>query len=176
MALHPTSNKKAMEMKRLFRNLFNARRWHAFLFSPLWLGLPVAAAVAFGVVWGMFSLSSDPEIASRCLRSAMISGGCTAFAWILGMFAASGPDSEEGDVPDDCLADAGNAASCSEPWRERLKLAGWCLLFLLLISVPDIRRVICDSRPVLAGVAGVVTKLFAIVAVAVPVYISMRRR
>lgn len=162
-------------MKKWFRNLFSARRWQAFIFSPLWLGLPVAAVLAFGVVWGMFSLSSDPEVAASCVRGALVSGGCTAFGWILGMFAASGPD-----VPDkDEDAAAGKpAASATDagPWRGWLALAGWSLLFLLLISIPDIRRVVGDGRPVIVGVAGVVSKLFAVVAVVIPVYVTMHRR
>lgn len=162
-------------MKKWVRNLFSARRWHAFIFSPLWLGLPVAAALAFGVVWVMYSLSSDPEVAARCVRGALISGGCTAFAWILGMFAASGPDIP--DKEENAAADKSAASTTdSGPWRGWFALAGWCLLFLLLISIPDIRMVVGEGRPVIVGVVGVVTKLFAVVAVVIPVYVTMHRR
>ena len=36
--------------------------------------------------------------------------------------------------------------------------------------------VVGEGRPVIVGVVGVVTKLFAVVAVVIPVYVTMHRR
>lgn len=151
--------------------MFSPERLRAFVRTPLWLGLPVAAIVAFAVIWAI--CASSPAV-DNPFKSATVSAVCVAIGWVLGIWASVTPDNEKDDEKDDDM----NADTVDDVpiLRARLTVAVLLLGFLAIISIPDICRVVEDGRPVAIGIAGFMTKLLGIAAVAIPVWLRLRCR
>ena len=68
-------------------------RFRSFVCNRLWIGVLPAFVAGFGIVLLLlvFSRESTPE---RSLVRASIAGGLCVFGWILGIWAATGPDPE----------------------------------------------------------------------------------
>lgn len=153
-----------MTMKRFF----SADRLRAFIRTPLWFGLPAAAVAGFAAVWAICTASPAVD---NPLKSAAISSVCVAAGWILGIWASAAPDStEKGSDETD------NVENDASVLRTRFTLIALLLLFLAIISIPDILRVVEDGRPAAIGIAGFTTKLLGIAAVIIPVWLRLRNR
>lgn len=68
-------------------------RFRMFIRNRLWIGLPPAFVAGFGVVL-LLLVSGGESTPERSLVRASIAGGLCVFGWILGVWAATGPDSE----------------------------------------------------------------------------------
>lgn len=70
-------------------------RFRMFIRNRLWIGLPPAFVAGFGVVL-LLLVSGGESTPERSLVRASIAGSLCVFGWILGVWAATGPDSEPG--------------------------------------------------------------------------------
>ena len=68
-------------------------RFRMFIRNRLWIGLPPAFVAGFGVVL-LLLVSGGESTPERSLVRASIAGGLCVFGWILGVWAATGPDPE----------------------------------------------------------------------------------
>ena len=121
---------------------------------------------------GVPSRARTPE---RSLVRASIAGGLCVFGWILGIWAATGPDPE---------ADS-NAENPEQASGDRFAPRGlrWCLWVLCggaaicyAVFSPSIGRIVEGERTVLEGAAEIVSKVLTVVCVIVPVWLAERAR
>lgn len=149
-------------------------RFRSFVCNRLWIGVLPAFVVGFGIVLLLlvFSRESTPE---RSLVRASIAGGLCVFGWILGVWAATGPDPE---------ADS-NAENPEQASEDRLAARGlrWWLWVLgggfaacYVVFSPSIERIVEGERTVLEGTAEIVSKVLTVVCVIVPVWLAERAR
>lgn len=149
-------------------------RFRSFVCNRLWIGVLPAFVAGFGIVLLLlvFSRESTPE---RSLVRASIAGGLCVFGWILGIWAATGPDPE---------ADS-NAENPEQASGDRFAPRGlrWCLWVLCggaaicyAVFSPSIGRIVEGERTVLEGAAEIVSKVLTVVCVIVPVWLAERAR
>ncbi len=137
--------------------------WPQFIRSRWWWWLPVVGVLAFGV--NFLLLKADSETASRALSRGLVAAGCVAFGWALGIWASVQPDRKTAFVLDE------EPESSS---KDRLYVWILSLIMILLIFMPDIRRVVSDGKPLVVGLTGALVKLMTIVAVCIPVWLTIR--
>ena len=153
------------------RKIFSVHRLRAFIHTPLWLGVPIAAIAGFAVVWAICSASPAVD---NPLKSGIIAAGCVAFAWVLGIWTSSGVDDDEAKNAAEKAVK--NHEMSDSAVRNTIAAIGLIILFLGIIAIPDILRVVEDGRPTAIGIAGFTTKLLGIAAVIVPVWLRLRNR
>lgn len=137
--------------------------WRAFLWTPLWAGVPAAAALAFGAVFLLMRL--DPVSAGGAFIWGGISAGCVALAWVLGLVAAARPGQEETEERD---------AAFRGRWR-RVKSVVVLIALFVFVCLPDVGRV-AEGVPLVVGLCGVLTKLLCIAAIVAVLWLDSRRR
>ena len=132
-------------------------RFRMFIRNRLWIGLPPAFVAGFGVV----------------LLLASIAGGLCVFGWILGVWAATGPDSEP-------VAENSEQASGDRFAPRGLRWWLWVLCggaaICYAVFSPSIGRIVEGERTVLEGAAEIVSKVLTVVCVIVPVWLAERAR
>ena len=79
-----------------FSGLLDAGRWRMFLHSRMWLGLPVAAVVAFVVIFLLRRFGEGLPTAEALWKGA-VCALVIAFCWALGVWAAVGPEPSDDD-------------------------------------------------------------------------------
>lgn len=147
-------------------------RFRMFIRNRLWIGLPPAFVAGFGVVLLLlvFGGESTPE---RSLVRASIAGGLCVFGWILGVWAATGPDSEP-------VAENSEQASGDRFAPRGLRWWLWVLCggaaICYAVFSPSIGRIVEGERTVLEGAAEIVSKVLTVVCVIVPVWLAERAR
>lgn len=167
----PWKRKKLLEIN----GVPNRARFRAFIHNRLWIGLPPAFIAGFGIVLLLliFGGESTPE---RSLLWALISGGLCVFGWILGVWAATGPDPAEPD------SDAGNPEQVSGDRLASRGLRSWLwvlcggLMVCYALFSPSIGRIVEGERTVLEGAAEIVSEILTVVCVIVPIWLAERAR
>lgn len=149
-----------------WRKLADADRWQSFLHNSLWIGLLPAAAVGFGIAF-LIGLAGGEDPVERVLRYSYLSGGLNAFSWILGVWAAVGPDEPDTDV---------EQVNKLPQWARILIGAGGVLLLLALIGYPEWQRWYDGDRTLTLTIAALVTKITCIFCVVLPIVLQLRRR
>lgn len=149
-----------------WRKLADAGRWQSFLHNSLWIGLLPAAAVGFGIAF-LIGLAGGEDPVERVLRYSYLSGGLNAFSWILGVWAAVGPDEPDTDV---------EQVNKLPQWARILIGAGGVLLLLALIGYPEWQRWYDGDRTLTLTIAALVTKITCIFCVVLPIVLQLRRR
>lgn len=149
-----------------WRKLADAGRWQSFLHNSLWIGLLPAAAVGFGIAF-LIGLAGGEDPVERVLRYSYLSGGLNAFSWILGVWAAVGPDEPDADV---------EQVYKLPQWARILIGAGGALLLLALIGYPEWQRWYDGERTLTLTIAALVTKITCIFCVVLPIVLQLRRR
>lgn len=89
-------------------------RFRMFIRNRLWIGLPPAFVAGFGVVL-LLLVSGGESTPERSLVRASIAGGLCVFGWILGVWAATGPDPEadsNAENPEQASGDRFAPAGC----------------------------------------------------------------
>lgn len=136
-------------------------RFRMFIRNRLWIGLPPAFVAGFGVVL-LLLVSGGESTPERSLVRASIAGSLCVFGWILGIWAATGPDPE---------ADS-NAENPEQASEDRLAARGlrWWLWVLgggfaacYVVFSPSIERIVEGERTVLEGTAEIVSKVLTVV-------------
>ena len=107
-------------------------RFRMFIRNRLWIGLPPAFVAGFGVVL-LLLVSGGESTPERSLVRASIAGSLCVFGWILGVWAATGPDSEP-------VAENSEQASGDRFAPRKLR---WCGFFAvgLRYAMPSFLRV-----------------------------------
>ncbi len=146
-----------------FSGMRNADRRRAFAGSDLWIGLPIAAAAAFAIIY-MPMLLCDREAA---MRLAVMAASFASFGWIMGIWAST-------------AADEAQETEDSEEVRLTLrdKLTGLLAMLLVIAAIcyPDIKRVAIDGKPLYIGITGIAVKIISILAISIPIAIGIKRR
>ena len=149
-----------------WRKLADAGRWQSFLHNSLWIGLLPAAAVGFGIAF-LIGLAGGEDPVERVLRFSYLSGGLNAFSWILGVWAAVGPDEPDTDV---------EQVNKLPQWARILIGAGGVLLLLALIGYPEWQRWYDGERSLTLTIAALVTKISCIFCVVLPVVLQLKKQ
>lgn len=149
-----------------WRKLADAGRWQNFLHNSLWIGLLPAAAVGFGIAF-LIGLAGGEDPVERVLRFSYLSGGLNAFSWILGIWAAVGPDEPDTDV---------EQVYKLPQWARILIGVGGALLLLALIGYPDWQRWYDGERTLTLTIVALVTKISCIFCVALPIALQLKKR
>lgn len=157
---------KLLSLFEEWRKLADAGRWRSFLHNSLWIGLLPAAAVGFGIAF-LIGLAGGEDPVERVLRFSYLSGGLNAFSWMLGIWAAVGPDEPDTDV---------EQVNKLPQWARILIGAGGALLLLALISYPDWQRWYDGERTLTLTIAALVTKISCIFCVVLPVVLQLKKR
>lgn len=157
---------KLLSLFEEWRKLADAGRWQSFLHNSLWIGLLPAAAVGFGVAF-LIGLAGGEDPVERVLRYSYLGGGLNAFSWMLGIWAAVGPDEPDTDV---------EQVNKLPQWARILIGAGGALLLLALIGYPDWQRWYDGERSLTLTIAALVTKISCIFCVALPVVLQLKKR
>ncbi|WP_303175644.1 hypothetical protein [Alistipes putredinis] len=147
-------------------------RFRMFIRNRLWIGLPPAFVAGFGVVL-LLLVSGGESTPERSLVRASIAGGLCVFGWILGVWAATGPDSEP-------VAENSEQASGDRFAPRKLRWWLWILCggaaICYAVFSPSIGRIVEGERTVLEGAAEIVSKVLTVVCVIVPVWLAERAR
>lgn len=155
-----------------FSGLLDAGRWRMFLHSRMWLGLPVAAVVAFVVIFLLRRFGEGFPTAEALWKGA-VCALVIAFCWALGVWAAVGPEPSDDDGGQDGEA-VGNVGSCAA-WRGRVL----CFVLLLgafaLVCSSQISDMLGGECSLARGFGGMLLKAMAVAAVVVPVWLDSRR-
>lgn len=155
-----------------FSGLLDAGRWRMFLHSRMWLGLPVAAVVAFVVIFLLRRFGEGLPTAEALWKGA-VCALVIAFCWALGVWAAVGPEPSDDDGGQDREA-VGNVGSCAA-WRGRVL----CFVLLLgafaLVCSSQISEMLGGECSLARGFGGILLKAMAVAAVVVPVWLDSRR-
>ena len=157
-----------------------------FIRNRLWIGLPPAFVAGFGVVL-LLLVSGGESTPERSLVRASIAGGLCVFGWILGVWAATGPDPEadsNAENPQDgnykALAVNSEQASGDRFAPRGLRWWLWVLCggaaICYAVFSPSIGRIVEGERTVLEGAAEIVSKVLTVVCVIVPVWLAERAR
>lgn len=149
-----------------WRKLADAGRWQSFLHNSLWIGLLPAAAVGFGIAF-LIGLAGGEDPVERVLRYSYLSGGLNAFSWILGVWAAVGPDEPDTDV---------EQVNKLPQWARILIGASGVLLLLALIGYPEWQRWYDGDRTLTLTIAALVTKITCIFCVVLPIALQLKKR
>ena len=164
----PWKRKKLLEIN----GVPNRARFRAFIHNRLWIGLPPAFVAGFGIVLLLlvFGRESTPE---RSLVRASIAGGLCVFGWILGVWAATGPDPEP-------AAENSEQASGYRFAPRGLRWWLWVLCggaaICYAVFSPSIGRIVEGERTVLEGAAEIVSKVLTVACVIVPFWLVERAR
>ena len=147
-------------------------RFRMFIRNRLWIGLPPAFVAGFGVVL-LLLVSGGESTPERSLVRASIAGSLCVFGWILGVWAATGPDSEP-------VAENSEQASGDRFAPRKLRWWLWILCggaaICYAVFSPSIGRIVEGERTVLEGAAEIVSKVLTVVCVIVPVWLAERAR
>lgn len=147
-------------------------RFRMFIRNRLWIGLPPAFVAGFGVVL-LLLVSGGESTPERSLVRASIAGSLCVFGWILGVWAATGPDSEP-------VAENSEQASGDRFAPRGLRWWLWVLCggaaICYAVFSPSIGRIVEGERTVLEGAAEIVSKVLTVVCVIVPVWLAERAR
>lgn len=147
-------------------------RFRMFIRNRLWIGLLPAFVAGFGVVL-LLLVSGGESTPERSLVRASIAGGLCVFGWILGVWAATGPDSEP-------VAENSEQASGDRFAPRKLRWWLWILCggaaICYAVFSPSIGRIVEGERTVLEGAAEIVSKVLTVVCVIVPVWLAERAR
>jgi len=146
-----------------FSGMRDTDRRRAFAGSDLWIGLPIAAAVAFAIIY-MPMLLCDREAA---MRLAVMSASLASFSWILGIWASTASDDTQ---------ETEQSEEVRLTLRDKLTGLLAALLVIAAICYPDIKRVVTDGKPLYIGVTGIAIKVISILAVSIPIAIGIKRR
>ncbi len=114
---------------RLEKWHFSRRHFMDFIHSRLWLGVPIVVAIMFAVVVAKNAIWGDKAI-DESMVDGLLCGALPAFCWIVGIWAATGPEPEpdeedEMDAKGELWLD-----SLPRPWSVSLRV----LFILLAIS------------------------------------------
>ena len=136
-------------------------RFRMFIRNRLWIGLPPAFVAGFGVVL-LLLVSGGESTPERSLVRASIAGSLCVFGWILGVWAATGPDSEP-------VAENSEQASGDRFAPRKLRWWLWILCggaaICYAVFSPSIGRIVEGERTVLEGAAEIVSKVLTVVCV-----------
>lgn len=158
---------KGLGVFEAWRTVADSGRWQSFLHNTLWIGLLPAAAVGFGIAF-LIGLAGGEDPVGADLRFSFLSGGLNAFSWIIGIWAAVGPD--EPDTDD---------VEREKPlprWARILIGVGCVLLALALIGYPDWERWCDGERTLTLTIVALVTKIMCIFCVVLPIALQQRKR
>lgn len=150
---------------------FSPLRQHLreFVRTPLWLGILPAFLSGFGVV-ALLCLARYGTGSPKVLSAALLTGGLCALGYVLGIWGATCPDSED-EEQDEAETESGLPL-----WLRRTILAGLLLIALGAIAWPSLQRIMEGQRTLFDGCIEIVGKLLTVVCVVVPIRIAERRR
>ncbi|WP_443772365.1 hypothetical protein [Alistipes putredinis] len=149
-------------------------RFRMFIRNRLWIGLPPAFVAGFGVVL-LLLVSGGESTPERSLVRASIAGSLCVFGWILGVWAATGPDSEaDSNAENPEQASGDRFAPRGLRWWLWVLCGGAAICYA--VFSPSIGRIVEGERTVLEGAAEIVSKVLTVVCVIVPVWLAERAR
>ena len=138
-------------------------RFRMFIRNRLWIGLPPAFVAGFGVVL-LLLVSGGESTPERSLVRASIAGGLCVFGWILGVWAATGPDPEaDSNAENPEQASGGSVCSPRVAMVAVGSLRGAAICYA--VFSPSIGRIVEGERTVLEGAAEIVSKVLTVVCV-----------
>ncbi len=145
-------------------------RWRAFLHSRLWLGLLPAAAFGFGIVF-LVALAGDFEPAGKALTYGLLAGVLNGLGWMLGIWAAVGPNEEDEENEED-------GEEYGVPTRfDRFVAWLWAAgLLFLLIAFSDVMKLIDGTESWSKAAVAIVSKFLVSLCVCIPVRLSEEKR
>ena len=147
-------------------------RFRMFIRNRLWIGLPPAFVAGFGVVL-LLLVSGGESTPERSLVRASIAGGLCVFGWILGVWAATGPDPEaDSNAENPEQASGDRFAPRGLRWWLWVLCGGAAICYA--VFSPSIGRIVEGERTVLEGAAEIVSKVLTVVCVIVPVWLAER--
>lgn len=159
----------------IFRlNIVNFDKEHVRLFlrSPLWIGVPFVAATTFAIeLLIVLTISGRPFV--ELWQGALLCSLLGAFAWIIGIWAASG-EAEDDKEEVEPLRQSISKMSVMKIENPYLRTALVCfgsLCLFALICMSQIEDIVEGVKSVAFPIAGIVLKAIAIVAVIAPVYL-----
>lgn len=149
-------------------------RFRMFIRNRLWIGLPPAFVAGFGVVL-LLLVSGGESTPERSLVRASIAGGLCVFGWILGVWAATGPDPEaDSNAENPEQASGDRFAPRGLRWWLWVLCGGAAICYA--VFSPSIGQIVEGERTVLEGAAEIVSKVLTVVCVIVPVWLAERAR
>jgi len=145
----------------------DSNRWWTFFHSRLWLGLLPAMAFGFGVVF-LVALAGGFEPAGKALVYGLLAGVVNGLGWMLGIWAAAGPDEEDEDDGEECDA----------PTRfDRFVAWLWVVgLLFLLIAFSDVMKLIDGTESWGKAAVAIVSKFLVLLCVCIPVRLGEGKR
>ena len=160
--------------------LCDGSRWQAFRHSRLWLGLLPAAALGFGIVF-LVALAAGFEPAGKALAYGLLAGTLNGFGWILGIWAAVGPDEEGEGEEEENEDDGAEAKEGSAPARfGRLsRLAAWLWvagLLFLSVAFSDVTKLLDGTESWSKAAVSITAKALVLLAVSIPIGLAYRKR
>ena len=170
MEAEPRERRKWLEIS----GVPSRARFRSFVCNRLWIGVLPAFVAGFGIVLLLlvFSRESTPE---RSLVRASIAGGLCVFGWILGIWAATGPDPEaDSNAENPEQASGDRFAPRGLRWWLWVLCGGAAICYA--VFSPSIGRIVEGERTVLEGAAEIVSKVLTVVCVIVPVWLAERAR
>lgn len=153
-------------LSKRWHRLTDSCRWQCFLHNSLWVGLLPAAAVGFGVVF-LIGLAGGEDSMERVLRYSYLGGGLNAFSWMVGIWAAVGPDKPDMDAEQE---------KPRPRWVRILIVIGSALLALALLGFPEWERWHDGERTLTLTIAALFIKISGIFCVALPVIQQQKKR
>lgn len=142
-----------------------------FVRTPLWRGILPAFLSGFGVV-ALLCLAHYGTGSSKVLSAALLTGGLCALCYAIGIWGATGPDSDEEDEE----REEAETESSLPLWLRRTILVGLLLIALGAVAWPSLQRIMEGQRTLFDGCIEIVGKLLTLVCVVVPIRIAERRR
>ena len=154
-------------------------RFRMFIRNRLWIGLPPAfVAVFFQLFFArdlLIRLNLIITLNDMNLVRASIAGGLCVFGWILGVWAATGPDPEaDSNAENPEQASGDRFAPRGLRWWLWVLCGGAAICYA--VFSPSIGRIVEGERTVLEGAAEIVSKVLTVVCVIVPVWLAERAR
>lgn len=145
-------------------------RLRAFAHTPLWRGVLPAFALGGGIV-ALLCATRYGTGSPKVLSAGLLAGGLCMLGYVIGIWAATAPDSDEKAEPEESQPE-----SRTSVWLRRAILASLLLIALGAIAWPSLHRIMEGQRTLFDGCIEIVGNLLTLVCVVVPIRIAERRR
>ena len=146
-------------------------RFYLFRHSRLWLGAPGVAIVSFLLFFLL--RTADLPVAGALSRGAL-AAVLMVFCWSLGIWATTKSDEKPAEAEAEEWVDRLMQKGPVGVWAARIAVGLLLVLLVAAVFYSQLEALVTGSEPVLRCVTGILLKVLAVVAVALPVWLSER--